>query len=167
VIGDAALFAQLEVRADEVLALEPNLMTEVVAACARHKAAVVAADEREERGERAVLNFGHTVAHGVEMLTEYREFLHGEAVAIGMVAAARISQRLGACGDDVAARIETLLRRLGLPTEVPGTLERGALALAMRTDKKSRGGRIRFVAVEEIGRIRFVELAAAEIAEMC
>jgi len=167
VIGDPALFETIEARADDVLRLEPELMTEVVAACCRHKAAVVGVDEREERGERAVLNFGHTVGHGVEMLTDYRRFLHGEAVAIGMVAAARISQRLGACGDDVVARIESLLRRLGLPTAVPAELAPSALALAVRTDKKSSGGRIRFVAVEKIGRVRFVELDAADIAAMC
>jgi 3-dehydroquinate synthase len=167
VIGDPELFATIEARADDVLGLEPMLMTEVVAACCRHKALVVSRDEREEDGERAVLNFGHTVGHGVEMLTDYRRFLHGEAVAIGMVAAARISHRLGACGGDVVGRIEALLGRLGLPTEVPSELERGALGRAMRSDKKSSAGRIRFVAVEEIGRVRFVELDAGEIAAMC
>jgi len=167
VIGDPALFESIEARPDDVLALDRTLLTELVAACCRHKAAVVSADEREERGDRAVLNFGHTVGHGVEKLTDYRRFLHGEAVAIGMVAAARISHRLGVCGDDVAVRVEALLRRLGLPTAVPAELERQALGHAMRADKKSSAGRIRFVAVEKIGRTRFVELDADDVAAMC
>src|SRR5206468_4181673 len=81
----AELFATLEARLDALLGLEEAVLVPVVAACCGHKARVVAADEREEGGERAVLNFGHTVGHALEMLTEYRRLLHGEAVAIGMV----------------------------------------------------------------------------------
>ncbi|TMA96851.1 MAG: 3-dehydroquinate synthase, partial [Deltaproteobacteria bacterium] len=94
VIRDAELFATLEARLEALLGLEEAVLVPVVAACCRHKAAVVAADEREEGGERAVLNFGHTVGHALEVLTEYRRLLHGEAVAIGMVAAARVSRTL-------------------------------------------------------------------------
>lgn len=165
VIGDAALFTDLEQQIEAAMGLEPSVTVSLVVRCAAQKAAVVAADEREERGERAVLNFGHTVGHAVEVLTEYRQFLHGEAVAIGMVAAARVSQRLGTCGADVVARIERLLKRAGLPTEIPKELRSPALALAMQADKKSTGGRIRFVAVEVIGRTRFVDLAATEIVQ--
>ena len=163
VIGDAALFRLLEERLDDVLALDPAAMVDLVAACCRQKAAVVAADEREERGERAVLNFGHTVGHAVEALTEYRDFLHGEAVALGMVAAARVSRGLGRCSDASVDRLVRLLGRLQLPTELPAGLGSAALALAMQTDKKSRNGRIRFVCMEEIGRTVFVELSTQEI----
>jgi 3-dehydroquinate synthase len=162
-IGDVALFRLIEERLDAVLALAPAVTVDLVASCARQKAAVVSADEREERGERAVLNFGHTVGHAVEALTEYRELLHGEAVAIGMVAAARVSCSLGRCATADVARLTALLGRLGLPTEIPAGLAPGALALAMQTDKKSRDGRIRFVCMEEIGRTAFVELSAQEI----
>jgi 3-dehydroquinate synthase len=162
-IGDAALFARLETELDDVLALRAETLVPVVAGCVRQKAAVVAADEREERGGRAVLNFGHTVGHAVETLTEYREWLHGEAVAIGMVAAARVSQALGRCDGRTVERLKTLLERAGLPTGIPTGLTPSALALAMRADKKSAQGRIRFVCLEGIGRTGFVELSAGEI----
>lgn len=161
VIRDPALFDDIATRADAILAQERGLLTDVVAACARHKAEVVASDEHEVSGARAVLNFGHTIGHGVETLTEYKEFLHGEAVAIGMVAAARISHAIGCCEETVVSAIDDLLKRLGLPTELP--VKPGPLALAIQSDKKSADGRIRFVAVEAIGRTRLVDLTAAEI----
>jgi len=163
VIGDAALFALLERDLDALLQLETDPLVRVIASCVRQKAAVVAADEREESGGRAVLNFGHTVGHGVESLTAYRRFLHGEAVAIGMVAACRVSEALGISVPGVTARVQALLGRAGLPTELPVELRGPALAVAMRTDKKTVGGRVRFVAVEDVGRTRLVELASSEI----
>jgi 3-dehydroquinate synthase len=163
VIGDAALFALLERDLDALLQLETDPLVRVIASCVRQKAAVVAADEREESGGRAVLNFGHTVGHGVESLTAYRRFLHGEAVAIGMVAACRVSEALGISAPGVTARVQALLGRAGLPTELPVELRGPALAVAMRTDKKTVGGRVRFVAVEDVGRTRLVELASSEI----
>ncbi len=163
VIGDPALFRTLETGRDALLALRPEALVPVVSACARQKAAVVAADEREERGDRAVLNFGHTLGHAVETLTGYTEFLHGEAVAIGMVAAARVSQALGRCEATTVARLERLLKDIGLPTEIPKGLVPSALALAMQRDKKSAAGRVRFVCLEEIGRTVFVELSGQEI----
>jgi 3-dehydroquinate synthase len=163
VILDAALFHDVEARLEALLALRADVLVPVVAACARHKAAVVAADEREERGGRAVLNFGHTVGHALEALTEYRQFLHGEAVAIGMVAAARVSRALGCCEAATVARIEGLLARAGLPTTLPADIRPEALALGMHADKKRAGGHIRFVAVEAIGRTRLIELTPSEI----
>jgi 3-dehydroquinate synthase len=162
-IGDAGLFDRLEREVPDLLALRPEVVVPVVAACARHKARVVADDEREERGGRAVLNFGHTIGHALEALTEYRELLHGEAVAIGMVAAARVSQRLGRCRPATVERLARILKRAGLPTDIPSGLTPAALALAVRTDKKSADGRIRFVCLEDIGRTSFVELSGQEI----
>ena len=164
VIGDAGLFEAVERRLDAVLALDRELLTWIVTTSARQKADVVSRDERELTGLRATLNYGHTVGHAVEMLTDYRRFLHGEAVAIGMVAAARVSQALGACDATVVARIRDLLTRAGLPTELPDDLDRAALALAMRGDKKSHGGTIRFVAVQRIGHVELTDLTASEIA---
>jgi 3-dehydroquinate synthase len=164
IIRDAALFARLEGRLGELLGAHPERLVPVVAACCRIKAAVVAKDEHETSGERAVLNFGHTIGHGVEMLTEYRDFLHGEAVAIGMVAAARISRRLDLCDAATVERVTRVLGEAGLPTELPAGIKPSALAVAIQTDKKSSGGRIRFVALEAIGRTRLVELSAQEIA---
>jgi 3-dehydroquinate synthase len=163
VIGDAELFGRLEAQGPALLARDLDALVPVVAASARQKAAVVAADEHEVGGERAVLNFGHTVGHALEAVSDYRRYLHGEAVAVGMVAAARVSHALDICDADVGARIERLLRELGLPTAVPSELRTPALAAAMQRDKKARGGRIRFVAVESIGRTRFVDIDGSEI----
>jgi 3-dehydroquinate synthase len=164
VIGDADLFADIERRLEDLLRLDRDLLVRVVATSCRQKAAVVSGDEREVTGLRATLNFGHTVGHAIEAVTNYRRFLHGEAVAIGMVAAASVSRALGICDGDAVARIRAVTGRTGLPTEVPGDLDRGALAEAMRADKKSQRGTIRFVALETIGRVRLMELTGAEIA---
>ena len=164
VIGEPALFADLEARLGALLALERAPLVAAVAASARHKAGVVSRDEHETTGERATLNFGHTVGHAVEQLTGYERFLHGEAVAIGMVAAARVSRALGRCGDEPVGRVRGLLERAGLPVETPPELTRDALARAMRADKKSAGGCIRFVAMQDVGRVELVELTSTEIA---
>jgi 3-dehydroquinate synthase len=163
VIGDEALFARLEAEPDAVLTCEPPALVEIVAACARQKAHVVVADEREERGDRAVLNFGHTVGHAIESATAYGRLLHGEAVAIGMVAAARVSHALRVCDAATIDRIARTLGRLGLPVALPADLAPAAVAAALRADKKSAGGQIRFVAIERIGRTRFVPLTAQSI----
>jgi len=164
VIGDAGLFEVVERQLDALLGLDRELLAWVVATSVRQKADVVSRDERELTGLRATLNYGHTIGHAVEMLTDYRRFLHGEAVAIGMVAAACVSRALGECDATSVARIRALLARAGLPTDLPSDLDRTALALAMRGDKKSRGGRIRFVALQAIGRVKLVELTGEEIA---
>lgn len=165
IIGDAALFTRLENGLADVLARRSDVLVDLVAACAAQKAAVVSADEREERGGRAVLNFGHTLGHALEALTDYREFLHGEAVAIGMVAAARVSCGLGRCTPEVVDRIVRILGQAGLPTEIPQGISPAALAVAMQADKKAANGRIRFVCVSAIGRTEFVELTGQEIVD--
>jgi 3-dehydroquinate synthase len=164
IIGDASLFEAVERQLDGLLDLDRELLTWVIATSVRQKADVVSRDERELTGLRATLNYGHTVGHAVEMLTDYRRFLHGEAVAIGMVAAARVSQALGECDAKTVERIRTLLARAGLPTDLPADLDHAALALAMRGDKKTRAGRIRFVALQAIGRVKLVELTGEDIA---
>jgi len=164
-IRDAGLFRQLEEQVEALLSVDEETIVPVVAACVRHKAAVVAADEREERGDRAVLNFGHTLGHAIEVLTDYREYLHGEAVAMGMVAAARVSHALGRCDGASVDRLAALLKRIGLPTEIPEGLSAEALSVAMLRDKKTADGRIRFVCLEGIGRTAFVDIGAQEIVQ--
>jgi len=162
-ILDAALFDRLEKEADRLLRLDAELLHSVVAACCRLKARVVETDETE--GDfRAVLNFGHTIGHAVETLTEYRRFLHGEAVAIGMVSAARLSQAKSTLAKADGARLEALCTKLGLPTRVPRELGADQLALTIEADKKAAGGKIKFVCLAEIGRTSFESLTAAEIA---
>jgi 3-dehydroquinate synthase len=162
-ILDGELFERLERNVDGLLRHDVELLAGVVERCCRLKARVVEDDETE--GDyRAILNFGHTIGHAIETLTEYRRLLHGEAVAIGMVCAARLSQALGSLPRAGVDRLEKLLHALGLPTQVPPDLERGQIGLAIEADKKAAGGKIKFVCLEKIGATRFEALSATEIA---
>ncbi len=165
VILDADFFGFLEDRAGAILDRDPAAIARVIARSCELKAEVVSKDEREETGLRAVLNFGHTVGHAIEAVAGYDgAYRHGEAVAVGMVAEARLAERLGRAEGGVAARIEGLLARFGLPTAAPG-LDAAALVEAMGRDKKNRGGQIRFVLPGEIGRVEMAEATPAAIAE--
>ena len=144
-IGDAGLFAELEERLERVIGLEREVIVAVVAACVRYKARVVAEDEREVHGGRAVLNFGHTVGHAVETASGY-DLLHGEAVSLGMVAALSLGVSLGVTPPEVRDRARTLLARLGLPVDVERRLTPEVLA-RIDVDKKRRGKAVRFVLV--------------------
>jgi 3-dehydroquinate synthase len=157
-----ALFELLEEHLEAVMALDERLLIEVVRQNCALKAAIVGEDERES-GRRTVLNFGHTAGHAVEMLTEYRRFLHGEAVAIGMAFAARLSAARGICAPQVARRIIALLERAGLPTEIPDELLGRHFALAVEADKKVSGGKVKFVCIEDIGRVRFESLSGDDV----
>jgi 3-dehydroquinate synthase len=162
-ILDAALFARLEANVDGLLRLDPDLLIDVVTTSCRLKALVVEQDETEG-DHRAILNFGHTVGHAIETLTEYRRLLHGEAVAIGMICAARVSRARGILADEPARRLGRLLEALGLPTQVPKDLTAAQVALTIEADKKAAGGKIKFVALEDVGRTRFESMLATEIA---
>jgi 3-dehydroquinate synthase len=151
VILDGDLFDLLERNVMRLDAREPELLGEVVERCVRLKAYVVERDEREQ-GLRRLLNFGHTVGHAVEKVTGYSRFLHGEAVAIGMVVAARLSEKLGVCSPDVAQRIRALLSALGFSTTVPGELDVAAVIDAVAYDKKAHGDKVVFVLAEAVGR---------------
>ncbi len=165
VILSPDLFDLLETELSRVLALDPAPLTEVIRICCSLKAMVVEDDERET-GWRSILNFGHTMGHAVESLTEYKQFLHGEAVAIGMAFAARLSSARGHCSEETVMRIMRLLKQAGLPVEIPPGLTAKQLALAIEADKKVSGGKIKFVCISEIGRTVFDRLAASEIAQM-
>jgi 3-dehydroquinate synthase len=162
-ILDADLFARIENDPQALLRADSDLVRSAIVTSCRLKAMVVEEDETEG-SYRAILNFGHTVGHAIETLTEYRRFLHGEAVAIGMVCAARVSCAHGRLSKEDAARIERVLRSLGLPTQVPRELAVEAISLAIEADKKAAGGKIKFVCLEELGRTRFEPLSAADIA---
>lgn len=163
IIADPRLFSFLEAEMENLLALQTAALTEVVAASCAIKAKVVEKDERESE-YRAVLNFGHTVGHALESATGYELYLHGEAVAIGMIQAAAISVRQGLCDRDSFERIRRLIARAGLPTEIAARVEPEELIQCMEVDKKSEGGKIKFVLCEGIGKTRFYSLAPAEIA---
>ena len=133
----------------QMLALEPQVATELIAGSCRIKAAVVGRDEREN-GERALLNLGHTFGHAIEALTGFDTWLHGEAVACGLCLAAGMSRRLGLIGQDVVDQVESAVARAGLPARIPGLSAQEAFT-AMRGDKKAFAGRIDFVVLERIG----------------
>ncbi|OUN00874.1 MAG: 3-dehydroquinate synthase [Firmicutes bacterium ZCTH02-B6] len=149
-IADPHLLAFLEDRLDDIVQRRLPVLARVVARSCEIKARVVAADERETRGVREVLNFGHTIGHAIEALTGYRRYLHGEAVAIGMVSAALLAQRMGRLAGTEVERLIRLLRRAGLPT-TPPPLDETALLAVLQRDKKVRDGRLRFVLLDGLG----------------
>ncbi|RME81671.1 MAG: 3-dehydroquinate synthase [Zetaproteobacteria bacterium] len=149
-ILDAAFFGWLEAERERLLALEMDALVEAIARSCAIKAEVVAADEREETGTRALLNLGHTFGHAIERLTGYGPWLHGEAVAAGMHMAAALSERIGAAEKGVAARIAALLEALQLPTRPPA-FSLAQWLEAMGHDKKAQSGRLRFVLLRGIG----------------
>jgi 3-dehydroquinate synthase len=149
-LGDAGLFAQLE-RAPA--APGSPALPAVIRRCCAIKAAIVEADEREQafQGGRALLNLGHTFAHAIEQVSGYRAYLHGEAVAIGLAAAARLSAKLGRIGAAEVARVEAALGAHGLPARLRAPLPMADLVAAMGRDKKVRAGALRFVVLRAIG----------------
>ena len=149
-ILDAALLELLENNANDLIKLKPDTTSKVIARSAAIKCQVVSEDERET-GKRTLLNYGHTVAHGLEAAGKYDRFLHGEAVAIGMMAAARLSHRLGLLSPHAVERQESTLQKFGLPTYCSGVPLADVLA-AMELDKKVRGKAIRWVLLEGIGK---------------
>jgi 3-dehydroquinate synthase len=161
VILDADFFRYLETHIAELNARQPDVLEYIVARSCRLKADVVEQDEREETGLRAVLNYGHTFCHAIETVTGYGAYLHGEAVAIGMVCASRLAQALGRIGPEITERQEQLLRALGLTTAV-GDLNHDDLLAAMQRDKKSHLGRLRFVLPSRLGHVELVEDVPAE-----
>jgi 3-dehydroquinate synthase len=162
VILDEKLFDLLERRSTAVVSRDPALMTDVVARSVELKADVVEKDETES-SLRRILNFGHTIGHALEQATSYERYLHGEAVAIGMVAAARLSAKLGACDSAVVTRIARLLGALGLATEMPKDIAPETLARAVALDKKAARSGVAFIVCTGIGSCREQRLTAAEI----
>jgi shikimate kinase/3-dehydroquinate synthase len=150
-IMDEELLRLLEEKADAILSLEPAVTTEVISRSIALKAAVVSEDEREETGRRTILNYGHTIGHGLEAAAEYTGMLHGEAVAVGMAGAARIARRLGLLPPEVAERQDALIARFGLPLRASGVDPAKVLATTA-LDKKVKGGAIGWVLLEGIGR---------------
>lgn len=156
VIRDERFFSFLEEERERLVGLEDEIISAIERACSI-KAQVVSRDERE-RGIRSILNFGHTFGHAIEAATGYTGFKHGEAVSIGMVMAAELSSFLGLSAKGVAERIRGLLSGFGLPTSFSG-ISPTRLIEAIRLDKKKKGGSIRFVLVEAIGKVALKEVA--------
>lgn len=150
VTGDAKLFRFLEDKIEAVLRMEERALGWAMERSARLKARVVSQDERES-GLRQILNFGHTIGHAIEAATGYKGFLHGEAVAWGMIGTAVIGVGMGRLGEHDASRIAVLVARCGRLPELPDILPIDLLRIIAR-DKKSRGGRVGWVIPQRIGR---------------
>ena len=148
-IRDGPFFGWLEENIERLRARDPAALVRAIARSCEIKAEIVALDERES-GPRALLNLGHTFGHAIEVLEGYGVWLHGEAVAAGMVMASRLSVRLGRLTENDALRIEKLLRRAGLPVEPP-RLALSAWLDAMGRDKKNEAGRITLILLDALG----------------
>jgi 3-dehydroquinate synthase len=153
---DGPFFEYLEQQAENISARQQACLERVIRRCCEIKAHVVERDEKES-GLRAVLNYGHTLGHAFEAVAGYRELVHGEAIAIGMVLAARISAGLGHCSAADAERVTALVTRLGLSTRPPEA-ERSRLLAAILTDKKSHNGTISFICNKGIGQYAVEQL---------
>ena len=155
VILDAELFDYLEANVAGLVRADHDVLGHVIARCCRLKADVVEQDEREESGLRAILNYGHTFGHALEALLGYGELLHGEAVAIGMLCASRLAERLGRVDAEFTARQRKLLSALDLPTDLP-QLDHDQILRTMMHDKKVQHGRLRFVLPARMGHVELV-----------
>jgi len=164
-ILDKEFLEFLESNVSRLTKLEPELLARAIARSATIKAQVVSQDEKEREGKRTILNYGHTIGHGLEAATRYKRFLHGEAVAIGMMGAAKLSQRLGLLPSTAVERQQSLLQKFSLPTSLraEGASQRrgrklsnlklslAGITRAMELDKKVKGKAIRWVLLQDIG----------------
>jgi 3-dehydroquinate synthase len=151
VIADAGLFAYLESHVGELLACDLSALEYPIARSCEIKAAVVAEDE-EEHGLRAILNYGHTFGHAIETVSGYERFLHGEAVALGMCAAGALGKNLGRVGEAFVDRQRACIAAYGLPTAWPELPVAEAVA-AMKKDKKARAGKLKFIVPTQMGAV--------------
>lgn len=149
VIGDQELFEFLERKLDALLRMDMRALEWMIERCVRAKARIVSRDERET-GLRQILNFGHTIGHALESLTEYKRFLHGEAVAWGMLGATLIAVGMNRLGEKDAGLIALLVARCGPLPRLP-RISSSVLLRAIASDKKSRAGRVRWVLPRRIG----------------
>ena len=154
IVLDADYFAELERDLAPLAARDLPVLERIIGGSCRLKASVVERDEREAE-LRHVLNYGHTIGHALEAATGYARYAHGEAVALGIVAEARLARRLGIAGDETTARQERMLEALGLPVRAPA-IDVESVVSAIARDKKAKDGRVPFVLAPRIGAFRLV-----------
>jgi len=162
VMADPKLFRFLEIRMDECLALTPYASRVIVERCSRIKARVVSQDERETKGVRITLNFGHTIGHALETATGYARFTHGEAIAVGMACASELAVARGHWRASDHERVVRLLGNAGLPLSAPG-LSLASVQRALAYDKKFVAGRLRWVLPTRLGRVVVDDAVPAEL----
>ena len=163
VIADPELFAYLEQNMEKLLRKDRATLDYLIPRCVEIKADVVGRDERES-GLREILNFGHTFGHALESVTKYRRYLHGEAVAWGMIAAALVGRELGITRNDDVSRVVSIIRRIGKIPDWPQVAHKILIA-AMLSDKKARAGRLRFVVSPRIGEAHSSEAVSMDALE--
>src|SRR3989339_25739 len=156
VIKDANLFSFFEKNMRKLLNYDKTALNKMIPVCAGIKAKITSADERDDKDIRIILNYGHTLGHAIEAATNYKKFHHGEAVGIGMVLAAKLAVKLGCLCSCEATRIESLIRKAGLPVSAKGIEPKKILA-SMKRDKKFVSGVNRFVLPISIGKVKIVE----------
>lgn len=164
VIWDQTLFQHLEAcdRLDQLRYLPPTLLHQILSRSCQTKVDVVTQDEKEA-GLRAILNYGHTIGHAIESLTHYRQFNHGEAVALGMIAAGQIALELQLWPAAEFKRQLGLIQKAGLPTQLPPDLDLAAIANLLQTDKKVKAGRVRFILPTQIGAVTLTDQVSDSI----
>ncbi len=155
VIADPELFAYLETHTEKILKQDAACLEHIIETSCAIKAGVVERDETESN-YRMILNFGHTIGHAIEALTSYSQYKHGEAIAIGMVYAAKLSRQMGKCSEEVVQRIRTLVNRFGLPHRLPEFSPQDYIE-SMHLDKKARDNQIKFILARDIGSVEIVD----------
>ncbi|MFA5270924.1 MAG: 3-dehydroquinate synthase [Candidatus Omnitrophota bacterium] len=161
IIKDSNFFHFLENNYQKVLSLQSPVILKVIETCAKIKAGVVEEDEKEKKGVRTLLNFGHTLAHAIETASEYKKISHGAAVSVGMVYAAYLSYNLGFCGRQEINEVKAILYKLTLPTQID--FDYAKIYKAMNYDKKFIRGSFRFVALRKIGKAEVVENVSKDL----
>ncbi len=158
VIWDADLFSDLEAATslDDLASLSPDLLQKMIRLSCQAKADVVTKDEKEAN-LRAILNYGHTIGHAIESLTGYQTINHGEAVAMGMIAAGQIAVNLQMWTQTDLERQNRLIEKAGLPTKLPPDLDLGAIIESLQTDKKVKDSKVRFILPQKIGTVTITE----------
>lgn len=164
VIWDADLFTKLEhhEHLDSLDHVGDELLETIITRSCQAKAEVVGQDEKEA-GLRAILNYGHTIGHAVESLTHYKQFVHGEAVAIGMVAAGKIAVAMGMWTAEEAQRQDALIAKAGLPIDLPTELAISDILETIKSDKKVKAGKVRFILPNAIGKVIITDQVNPEI----
>lgn len=164
VIWDTELFTQLEAskHLSQLRYIKPELIETILTRSCQAKADVVGKDEKEG-GLRAILNYGHTIGHAIESLTGYRLVNHGEAVAIGMVAAGQIATELGLWQKEDAKRQNALIQKAGLPTQLPQGIDIEGIVDALQLDKKVRNGQVRFILPTQIGVVTITDEVPSDV----
>jgi len=163
IIVDDSLFQLVDTRLGQLLDHDIPTLSAVIAACCMHKASIISQDETET-GLRAILNFGHTFGHAIETLTHYGTYTHGEAVARGMAAAARLSQHWGLCNSHLVQQVTDLIGKAGLSTELPHSSSKEYLDVIQK-DKKRSGGHLRLILVRKIGEAVVSDRSPTELAQ--